>query len=303
MFGYHVVAIHVQRDGVTGSPLQIDNLDGQGLDLAAQWRAFFAAPRSEHLVRTRRYWQVAAARRHAAAGPDAWLRLDIEYGANGVSGRVFDTTAGRPTAMVRSRDATVHRYRHLLLRPVGGSAALLAAEVIGRGRAFKGPVDAFRRHLEAAHPGLRLTFEYLADGEFWEQFLEGATLVSATLTRQTSIPAYTSGSSSGASVEATMEMKLKASGRGLRLPSALVRPLLYRTISARDAFGVSFDPERLSLLLESEGQRRQIYLDRGEPADLVYPVGDPDRPDQPSEAEFVGAASETLGRLLTRFRA
>ena len=50
-----------------------------------------------------------------------------------------------------------------------------------------------------------------------------------------------------------METTIKASGRGVRLPKALLRPLLERSISPRDAFGVSFDPERTSLLLESPG--------------------------------------------------
>jgi hypothetical protein len=304
VYGYNVVAIRVERTSGGTGPLQIDNLDGQGYDLLAEWQSFFRTTRSDHVVRARRYWQTIPARRHAQPGsPHTWGRLDVEYGPNGIPGRVFDTAGNRATATVRPQDATVHRFRHLLARPRGGAAALLAAEVIGRSRAFKGPVDAFRRHLETAHADLRVEFEYLADGDYWEEFLARASLISATLTRQTSIPGYTSGGASGQSIAATMQTTIKATGRGLRLPSALLRPLLERRLSPRQAFGVSFDPERTSLLLESEGQRRQVYLEAGEPANLVYPIGDPDRRDQPPDGEFFSAASETLGRLLSRFPA
>jgi len=125
--------------------------------------------------------------------------------------------------------------------------------------------------------------------------------VSATLTRQAAIPAYASGSISGQSVAAIMETAIKASGRGMRLPKALLRPLLERSVSPRDAFGVGFDPERTSLLLECRGRRRQIYLDAAEPARLVYPLGEPDRASQPEDAEFVAAAAATITRLLARF--
>ena len=73
---------------------------------------------------------------------------------------------------------------------------------------------------------MRIEFEYLADGEYWEGFLEQAVLVSATLSRQTAVPAYASGGISGQSVAATMETTIKAPGGGVRLPKALVRPLL-----------------------------------------------------------------------------
>ena len=178
---------------------------------------------------------------------------------------------------------------------------MLAAEVIGRSHAFRGPLSAFVADLESSVPDVRVEFEYLADGEYWEGFLEQAVLVSATLSRQSAIPAYASGGISGQSVAATMETTIKASGRGVRLPKALVRPLLSRVISPREAFGVSFDPERTSLLLESGGQRRQLYLDAAEPARLVYPLGDPERRDQPADPEFVSAASATMSRLLKAF--
>jgi hypothetical protein len=178
---------------------------------------------------------------------------------------------------------------------------LLACEVIGRSHAFRGPLTAFAADLESRLPDVRVEFEYLADGEYWEGFLEQAELVSATLSRQTALPSYAGGGISGQAVAASMETTVKASGRGVRLPKALLRRLLNRSISPRDAFGVGFDPDRTSLLLESRGQRRQIYLDGGEPARLVYPLGNPDRPDQPADAEFVGAAATTMSRLLKAF--
>jgi hypothetical protein len=162
-------------------------------------------------------------------------------------------------------------------------------------------VGAFAAHLQSAAPDVRVEFEYLADGEYWEGFLAEAVLVSASLTRQAAIPAYSSGSISGQSVAATMETTFRASGRGMRLPKALLRPLLERTVSPRDAFGVGFDPERTSLLLECRGQRRQIYLDAAEPVHLVYPLGDPGRVSQPDDAEFLSAAAATISRLLKRF--
>ncbi len=302
MYGYNIVAIRAERRDGVGGPLQIDNLDGQGLDLAAEWSAFFRQARSDHVVRVRRYWQSAPAVAHSAPrSPHRWHRLDVEYGPNGIPGRVFDTEAGQATAVVRAQDATIHRYRHLLIRPVGGTAGLLAVEVIGRSRAFRGPTDAFRKHLEAEHPDLRLSFDYLADGDFWEQFLAGASFVSATLSRQGSIPPYTRGGASGRSTAATWETTVKAAGRGGRLPAGLVRPLIERRVSPREAFGVSFDPERTSLLLEAEGQRRRVYLDSGEVADLVYPLGELDRRTQPPDSEFVAAATATCERLLRSF--
>ncbi len=302
MFGYSVVGLRVRRADGSGGPLQVDNVDGRGLDLGAQWQAFFHGERSDHVVRTRRYWRSSAARRCSQpASPHRWIRIDVEYGPNGVPGRVLDTAVGVPTARVRLQDATVHRYRHLLAVPRGGTAALLAAEVIGRSHAFRGPISAFVAHLESSVPDVRVAFEYLADGEYWDQFLTQASLVSATLTRQTALPAYASGGISGQSSAATMETTIKATGRGMRLPKALLRPLLERSITPRDAFGVGFDPERASLLLERHGQRRQVYLDTAEPARLSYPLGDPERADQPADAEFVGAAAATMSRLLQRF--
>ncbi|HEX4017456.1 MAG TPA: hypothetical protein VHX15_12045, partial [Frankiaceae bacterium] len=275
MYGYSVVGLRVRRADGSGGPLQIDNVDGRGLDLGAQWQAFFRDERSDHLVRSRRYWRSSPVRRSVQpSSPHRWLRLDVEYGPNGIPGRVLDTAAGRPTASVRPQDATVHRYRHLLAVPRAGTAALLAAEVIGRSHAFRGPVSAFTAHLEQAITDVRVESEYLADGEYWDEFLERAALVSATLTRQSAIPAYSSGSISGQSVQATIETTIKATARGARLPKALLRPLLARSVSPRDAFGVSFHPERTSLLLECRGQRRQVYLDASEPARLVYPLGD-----------------------------
>ena len=302
MYGYSVVGLRVRRADGSGSPLQIDNVDGRGLDLGEQWQAFFGAERSDHLVRTRRYWRSSPSRQCAQpSGPHRWLRLDVEYGPNGIPGRVLDTSAGRPTARVRPQDATVHRYRHLLAVPPGGSAALLAVEVIGRSHAFRGPVSGFGAHLERAVPDVRVQFEYLADGEYWDEFLAQAALVSATLTRQAALPAYSSGSLSGQSVAATVETTIKASGRGVRLPKALLRPLLERSVTPRDAFGVGFDPERTSLLLECRGQRRQVYLDAAEPLRLVYPLGEPARASQPDDGEFVAEAAATLTRLLGRF--
>jgi hypothetical protein len=302
VYGYSVVGLRVRRADGSGGPLQVDNLDGRGLDLGARWQAFFHDEQSDHVVRTRRYWRSTPARRcPQPSSPHRWIRLDVEYGPNGIPGRVLDTAAGQPTARVRPQDATVHRYRHLLAVPAAGTAVLLAAEVIGRSHAFRGPVKAFVAHLESVLPDVQVEFEYLADGEYWDDFLTQAVLVSATLTRQTAIPAYASGSISGQSVAATVETTIKASGRGVRLPKGLLRPLLERSVSPRDAFGVSFDPERTSLLLECRGQRRQIYLDAAEPARLVYPLGDPGRASQPEDAEFVAAAAATLTRLLTRF--
>jgi len=225
----------------------------------------------------------------------------VEYGPNGIPGRVLDTSAGQATAQVRPQDATVHRFRHLLAIPAAGTAALLAAEVIGRSHAFRGPVNAFASHLTQAAPDVAVQFEYLADGEYWDGFLAQAALLSATLTRQAAIPAYSSGGISGQSVAASIETTIKASGRGVRLPKALLRPLLERSISPRDAFGVGFDPERTSLLLECRGQRRQVYLDAAEPVRLVYPLGDPGRASQPDDAEFVADAAATIARLLKRF--
>ena len=133
MFGYSVVGLRVRRADGSGGPLQVDNVDGRGLDLGARWQAFFRSERSDHVVRSRRYWHSAAAQRcPQPAGSQRWIRLDVEYGPNGVPGRVLDTSAGRQTARVRSQDATVHRYRHLLAVPKGAAAAVLAAEVIGR---------------------------------------------------------------------------------------------------------------------------------------------------------------------------
>lgn len=294
--------MRVRRADGSGGPLQVDNVDGRGLDLGQQWQAFFRDELSDHLVRTRRYWRSSPARPCSPpSGPHRWIGLDVEYGPNGIPGRVLDTSAGQATARVRPQDATVHRYRHLLAIPVAGTAALLAAEVIGRSHAFRGPVTAFVAHLESSVPDVRVEFEYLADGEYWDEFLTQAVLVSATLTRQAAIPAYASGSISGQSVAATLETTIKASGRGVRLPKALLRPLLERSVTPRDAFGVSFDPERTSLLLECRRQRRQIYLDAAEPARLVYPLGDPDRASQPEDPEFVSAAAATIARLLKRF--
>jgi hypothetical protein len=302
VFGYSVVGLRVRRADGSGGPLQVDNLDGRGLDLGARWQSFFHSERSDHVVRSRRYWHSAAAQPcPQPAGSQRWVRLDVEYGPNGVPGRVLDTSAGRQTARVRSQDATVHRYRHLLAVPKGTAAAVLAAEVIGRSHAFRGPLRAFVADLESSVPDVRVEFEYLADGEYWEGFLEQAALVSATLSRQTAIPAYASSGISGQSVAATMETTIKASGRGVRLPKALLRPLLNRAVSPREAFGVSFDPDRTSLLLERGGQRRQVYLDASEPARLVYPLGDPERRDQPADPEFVGAAAATMSRLLKAF--
>jgi hypothetical protein len=302
VYGYSVIGLRVRRADGSGGPLQIDNVDGRGLDLGAQWQAFFRDERSDHVVRTRRYWRSAPVRRASQpSSPHRWFRLDVEYGPNGIPGRVLDTSAGQPTARVRPQDATVHRYRHLLAIPKAGTVALLAGEVIGRSPAFRGPVNAFVAHLESSVPDIEVHFEYLADGEFWDGFLAEAALVSATLTRQSAIPAYSSGSISGQSVAATMETTVKASGRGKRLPKALLRPLLERAISPRDAFGVGFDPERTSLLLECRGQRRQIYLDTAEPGHLVYPLGDPARAGQPDHTEFISEAAATLTRLLKRF--
>jgi hypothetical protein len=302
VFGYSVIGLRIRRADGSGGPLQVDNVDGRGLDLGAQWQAFFRGERSDHVVRSRRYWRSHAAQPCAQpASAHRWIRLDVEYGPNGVPGRVLDTAAGRQTARVRSQDATVHRYRHLLVVPKGASAALLASEVIGRSHAFRGPLTAFVAALESSVPDVRAEFEYLADGEYWEEFLDHAAFVSATLSRQTAVPAYTSGGISGQSFAATMETTIKASARGARLPKALLRPLLHRSITPRDAFGVGFDPERTSLLLECRGQRRQISLDAGEPARLVYPLGDPDRLDQPSDTEFVGAAAAAMCRLLSAF--
>jgi hypothetical protein len=302
VFGYSVVGLRVRRADGSGGPLQVDNVDGRGLDLGARWQAFFGSERSDHVLRSRRYWHSAAAQRcPQPAASQRWVRLDVEYGPNGVPGRVLDTSAGRQTARVRSQDATVHRYRHLLAVREGAAAAVLAAEVIGRSHAFRGPLLAFVADLESSVPDVRVEFEYLADGEYWEGFLEQAALVSVTLSRQTAVPAYVSGGISGQSVAATMETTIKASGRGVRLPKALVRPLLNRAISPREAFGVSFDPDRTSLQLESGGQRRQIYLDAAGPARLVYPLGDPERRDQPADPEFVSTASATMSRLLKAF--
>ncbi len=302
MYGYSVIGLRVRRADGCGGPLQVDNVDGRGLDLGAQWQTFFRDERSDHVVRTRRYWRSSPARRSIQPpSPHRWIRLDVEYGPNGIPGRVLDTSAGMPTARVRPQDATVHRYRHLLAIPTAGTAALLAAEVVGRSPAFRGPVGAFAAEWERAVPGVRVEFEYLADGEYWEGFLAEAVLVSASLTRQAALPAYSSGSLSGQSVAATVETTIKASGRGMRLPKALLRPLLERVVSPRDAFGVSFDPERTSLLLECRGQRRQVYLDATEPMHLVYPLGDPGRVTQPDDAEFLGEAAATITRLLKRF--
>ena len=302
MYGYSVIGLRVRRADGSGGPLQIDNVDGRGLDLGTLWQAFFRDECSDHLVRTRRYWRSSPARRCSqTSSPARWVRLDVEYGPNGVPGRVLDTSAGQATASVRPQDATVHRYRHLLAVAPAGTAALLAAEVIGRSHAFRGPVNAFVAHLGSTVPDVQVEFEYLADGEYWDEFLTHAVLVSATLTRQSAIPAYVSGGISGQSVAATVETTIKAAGRGMRLPKALLRPLLERSVSPRDAFGVGFDPERTSLLLECRGQRRQVYLDIAEPARLVYPLGDPDRASQPADAEFMAAAAATVGRLLSRF--
>jgi hypothetical protein len=302
VFGYSVVGLRVRRADASGGPLQVDNLDGHGLDLGTQWMECFRGERSARVSRSRRYWRSAGvqpcpqARRHGQ-----WLRLDVEYGVNGVPGRVLDTAAGLPTAQVRLQDATVHRYRHLLAVPRGGSAALLAAEVIGRSHAFRGPVTTFEAHLGTVLPDVRLEFEYLADGEYWHGFLTEAALVSATLSRQSAVPRYASGGISGQSIAATIETTIKAAGRGARLPQALIRPLLERSVSPREVFGVGFDPERVSLLLEHGGRRRQVYLDAAEPARLVYPLGDPERGDQPTDGEFTAAAAGTISRLLKAF--
>ncbi len=302
VFGYSVVGLRILRADGSGGPLQVDNVDGRGLDLGAQWQSFFRRERSDHVVRSRRYWRsISAQPGTQPGGAYCWIRLDVEYGPNGVPGRVLDTSGGRQTARVRAQDATVHRYRHVLVVPKGASAALLAAEVIGRSHAFRGPLAAFVADLESSAPDVRIECEYLADGEYWEEFLAQAAFVSATLSRQTAMPAYASGGLSGQSVAATIETTIKASGRGARLPKALLRPLLDRSISPRDAFGVGFDPERTSLLLECRGQRRQVYLEAAEPVRLVYPLGDPDRADQPSDAEFISSASAAMSRLLKAF--
>lgn len=302
MFGYSVVGLRVRRVDASGGPLQVDNVDGHGLDLGAQWLECFRGERSARVVRSRRYWRSAGVQPCPQARQRGqWLRLDVEYGINGVPGRVLDTDAGVPTAQVRQQDATVHRYRHLLAVPRGGSAALLAAEVIGRSHAFRGPVSVFTAHLETVLPDVRVESEYLADGEYWSEFLAEAALVSATLSRQSAIPRYASSGISGQSIAATMETTIKAAGRGARLPHALIRPLLERAVSAREVFGVGFDPERVSLLLEHSGRRRQVWLDAAQPARLVYPLGDPERPDQPSDAEFTAAAAATMSRLLKAF--
>jgi hypothetical protein len=302
VYGFDMIAIRVKvKDGGSG-PQQIDNLDGRGLDFQVEWRAFFQTLQADHMVRARRYWQTTPSRAHRAPGSSAgWTRLDVEYGPNGIPGRVFDTDEGRATATVRPQDATVHRYRHLLARPRGGTAALLAAEVVGRSRAHRGPTDAFRKHFETCHTDFKVDFEYIADGEYWEEFLEAASLVSVTLTRQTSIPGYLDGDVSGQTLAANIETTIKAAGRGHRLPASVVRPLLERRVNPRDAFGVQFDPDRTCLQLEASGQTRRVYLEADETPSLVYPIGDPDRPDQPADGEFVAAATETTERLLAGF--
>ena len=70
MFGYSVVGLRVRRADGSGGPLQVDNVDGRGLDLGARWQAFFRSERSD----SRRAQPALLAQRGRAALPAAgWL--------------------------------------------------------------------------------------------------------------------------------------------------------------------------------------------------------------------------------------
>ncbi len=301
MYGYSVTAVRVVRTGAEDAPLQVDNLDGRGLDLTSEWRRFFSQPQEDHQIRIRRYWQSSACGRPINREGVPWIHLEVEYGPNGIPGRVLDTVSGRQTAPVRVQDATVHNYRHVLTRPTGGTAALLAGEQIGRSRAQAGPLDAFRKHFEASQHGLRLSFESVTDGEYWQQFLANAALLSATLTRQASAPSYLSLSSSGQQQLAKYETTVKPAGRGARWPASVLPPLFRGAVQPGEVFGVGFEPDQTSLVLLANGQRRTIVLNADEPPSFTYPVGNLDRSDQPGGQEFFLAAEGTLDRLLPSF--
>jgi hypothetical protein len=258
MYGYNVVAVRVDRKDGSGGPQQVDNVDGRGGDLHQIWRAYFDTEPRDHVTKTRRYWQAARTGNHAMPGSSAaWSVLDLEYGPSGIPGRVVDTSNGRQRAAVRPRDAALHRYRHLVARPGGGSALLVGAEVIGRSRAVRGPLAAFQKDFEINHSGLRLEFDYVTDGEYWQEFLAKSSMVSATLTRQSAAPAYLSRTISGADELAVWETTIKPVGRGRRWASTVVPALLNGQVSPRDAFGIEFQPDRTAILLEADGQRRR----------------------------------------------
>lgn len=302
MYGYIVLGITVTPNNAFGSPAQIDSLNGATLDFADEWRRYFGARPNGTDLRTRRYWDSEPTKRHLEPGsPHRWSRLYVRYGPTGIPGDVVDTTVGTSTAAVGVDDATTHNYRHLLLRPTGGRVAMLAAEVIGRGRAASRIIDAFRKDFEQAHPQYNVEYETLADGEYWDSFLENADFIAMNVTRHRPVAGYFDADGDGAETIVEVKSTIQAAGRGARLRRGWLRPLLSRDVTVQDVFGLDFEPERASVVLESEGQRKTIVLDAGEDPAFVYPLGDDDRRDRPSNTEFFEAAVATMTRLLASY--
>jgi len=302
MYGYLVMGITVTpRMGGSG-PAQIDSIDGSRLDFAAEWRRYFSSRQSAVDFRMRRYWDTASIRPHRVpSSPHSWSVLEVRYGPTGIPGDVINTIAGQSTSIVGVDDATTHNYRNVLLRPRGARVALLAAEVIGRSRPVSKLLAAFRADFQSQHPDYDVDHETLADGQYWESFLENAEFVALNVTRQQPIPGYFDADGSGANIVATIKTRIEAAGRGRRLPRQLIPGLLYRDVRPEQAFGLDFEPESVSLVLEADGTQKTIELATGEQPVFVYPIGREDRRDRPTTQEFLHETTQTLVRLLDTF--